>query len=126
MARKRSENNAVVSNGGASAKLLIANTTSASRKKHSVSRANAKSAITERENPAPEVAAAEGPSREEIARLWYAEEFRPVVRMLREADLIGSGTDAEAYQRVARERYRLMRTHEWNDEVIERLRREIR
>jgi len=64
--------------------------------------------------------------REEIARLWYAEEFRPVVRMLREADLIGSGTDAEAYQRVARERYRLMRTHEWNDEVIERLRREIR
>jgi len=64
--------------------------------------------------------------REEIARLWYAEEFRPVVRMLREADLIGSGTEAEAYQRVARERYRLMRTHEWNDEVIERLRREIR
>jgi len=64
--------------------------------------------------------------REEIARLWYAEEFRPVVRMLREADLIGSGTEAEAYQRVARERYRLMRTHEWNDEVIDRLRREIR
>jgi hypothetical protein len=28
--------------------------------------------------------------------------------------------------RVARERYRLMRTHEWSDEVIERLRREIR
>jgi hypothetical protein len=64
--------------------------------------------------------------REEIARLWYAEEFRPVVRMLRQADLIGSGTEAEAYQRVARERYRLMRTHEWNDEVIEQLRREIR
>jgi len=65
-------------------------------------------------------------NRGEIARLWYAEEYRPVVRMLREADLIGPGTDAEAYQRVARERYRLMRTHEWNDEVIERLRREIR
>jgi hypothetical protein len=64
--------------------------------------------------------------RHEIARLWYAEEYLPVVRMVREADLIGSGTDAEAYQRVARERYRLMRTHEWNDEVIERLRREIR
>jgi hypothetical protein len=64
--------------------------------------------------------------RAEIARLWYAEEFRPVVRMLREADLIGSGIEAEVYQRVARERYRLMRTHEWNDEVIERLRREIR
>jgi hypothetical protein len=64
--------------------------------------------------------------RHEIARLWYAEEYLPVVRMLHAADLIGSGTEAEAYQRVARERYRLMRTHEWSDEVIERLRREIR
>jgi hypothetical protein len=27
---------------------------------------------------------------------------------------------------VARERYRLMRTHEWNDEIIERLRKEVR
>ena len=49
-----------------------------------------------------------------------------MVAMMREADLIGRGTEAEAYLRVARERYRLMRTHEWNDEVIERLRREIR
>ena len=49
----------------------------------------------------------------------------PVLRMLRAADLIGSRTDAEAYLRVARERYRLMRTHDWNDEVIARLRREI-
>ena len=63
--------------------------------------------------------------REQAARHWFAEEFTPVVRMLRAADLIGSGTDAEAYQRVARERYRLMRTHEWNDEIIERLRREV-
>ncbi len=64
--------------------------------------------------------------RADIARLWFAEEYTPVVRMLRSADLIGSGTEAEAYQRVARERYRLMRTHEWSDEVIERLRREIK
>jgi hypothetical protein len=64
--------------------------------------------------------------RAEIARLWYAEEYLPVVRMLREADLVGHGTEAEAYQRVARERYRLIRTHEWNDEVIERLRRTIK
>ena len=27
--------------------------------------------------------------------------------------------------RIARERYRLMRTHEWNDEVIERLRAKL-
>ena len=64
--------------------------------------------------------------RADIARLWFASEYTPVVRMLRSADLIGSGTEAEAYMRVARERYRLMRTHEWSDEIIERLRREIR
>jgi hypothetical protein len=64
--------------------------------------------------------------RAEIAQHWFADEYRPVVRMLRSAELIGSGTEAEAYLRVARERYRLMRTHEWNDKVIERLRREIR
>jgi len=60
--------------------------------------------------------------RAEVARRWYAEEYTPVVRMLREADLLGTGTEAEAYLRVATERYRLMRTHEWNDEVIRRLR----
>jgi hypothetical protein len=63
-------------------------------------------------------------SRDDVARLWLNEEFRPVVRMLRESDLIGDGTPADAYQRVSDDRYRLMRTHEWNDEVIERLRRE--
>jgi hypothetical protein len=63
--------------------------------------------------------------REQIARRWFAEEFTPVVRMLHAADLIGSGTDAEAYRRVARERYRLIRSHEWSDEIIERLRREV-
>jgi hypothetical protein len=64
-------------------------------------------------------------NREQIAAHWFAEEFTPVVGMLRTADLIGSGTDAEAYQRVARERYRLIRTHDWSDGVIERLRREV-
>jgi hypothetical protein len=60
--------------------------------------------------------------RQEVARRWYTEEYGPVVRMLREAHLLGSGTDADGYLRVARERYRLMRTHDWNDEVIRRLR----
>jgi hypothetical protein len=64
--------------------------------------------------------------RSEIARRWFAEEYRPVVRMLRAAGMISSGTEAEAYQLVARERYRLIRTHEWNDEIIERLRRKVR
>lgn len=60
--------------------------------------------------------------REEIARRWFAEEYTPVVRMLREADLLDARTDAEAYLAVACERYRLIRTHEWTDAVIERLR----
>jgi hypothetical protein len=63
--------------------------------------------------------------RGDVAKLWLNDEFRPVVTMLREADLIGDGTDADAYMRVAYERYRLMRTHVWSDEVIERLRREL-
>ena len=65
-------------------------------------------------------------TRREVAESWLRDEFRPVVAMLRHADLIGDGTDADAYMRVAAERYRLMRTHEWNDEVIDRLRRELR
>jgi hypothetical protein len=65
-------------------------------------------------------------TREEVARVWLVDEFRPVVAMLREADLIGKGTAADAYMRVSSERYRLMRTHEWSDEVIEGLRRELR
>jgi hypothetical protein len=64
--------------------------------------------------------------REQVAQRWFAEEYTPVVRMLRAADLIGSGTEAEAYQRVARERYRLIRMHEWSDEVIERLRNQVK
>jgi len=63
--------------------------------------------------------------RSEVARRWLAEEFTPVVRMLRTAGLVGSCTDAEAYMRVASERYRLIRTHEWNDEVIGRLRAKL-
>jgi hypothetical protein len=65
--------------------------------------------------------------RAEVARRWFAEEFTPVVRMLKAAGLAdGDCTDAEAYIGIARERYRLMRTHEWNDAVIEELRRSLR
>ena len=46
--------------------------------------------------------------------------------MLREADLIWSGTEAEAYLRVAGLRYLLLRTHEWSDEVVERVRQSLR
>jgi hypothetical protein len=64
--------------------------------------------------------------RAEASRRWFTEEFTPVVRILHAADLVGDGTDAEAYLTIARERYRLIRTHEWNDEVIEELQRQFR
>ena len=60
--------------------------------------------------------------RRAVARQWYEREYKPVVAMLREAGMLGGGTEAEAYMRVANERYRLLRTHEWSEEVLARLR----
>ncbi|MFD6067259.1 MULTISPECIES: chromosome partitioning protein ParB [Amycolatopsis] len=64
--------------------------------------------------------------RATLAQRWFDEEFVPVVAMLRQADLIGSRTDAEAYLWVACERYRLIRTHRWDDEVFEAVRSQSR
>jgi hypothetical protein len=60
--------------------------------------------------------------RAEIAQRWHDEEFVPVVRMLRQAGLIETQTEASAYLWVACERYKLMRTHRWDDNVIETVR----
>ncbi|MEU3275267.1 chromosome partitioning protein ParB [Saccharomonospora sp. NPDC006951] len=60
--------------------------------------------------------------RTTVAARWYESEYVPVVAMLRQADLVGTRTEAEAYLWVAGERYRLIRTHRWDDEVIEALR----
>jgi hypothetical protein len=64
-------------------------------------------------------------TREQVARVWFEEEYVPVVEMLREADLLGKGTETEAYLRVAALRYLILRTHEWTDAVIEQLRAEL-
>ena len=64
--------------------------------------------------------------RPTAARLWFDEEYVPVVDMLREADMIGEDTEADAYLRVSNERYRLMRTHEWSEDVLERIRAQER
>jgi hypothetical protein len=62
--------------------------------------------------------------RAEVARRWFDDEYAPVSEMLRSGELIERGeTDAEAYMRVAGQRYLLLRTHEWSDDVLERLRR---
>jgi len=64
-------------------------------------------------------------TREQVAEAWYREEYEPVTEMMREAGLCGRGTETEAYARVVSLRYLLLRTHDWDDEVIERLREEL-
>ena len=65
-------------------------------------------------------------TRDEIARRWYEDEFCPVVEVLKDCEMIGDRTEAEAYLDVACERWRLLRTHAWSDEVWELLTRERR
>ncbi len=64
-------------------------------------------------------------TRDEVAETWFREEYEPVTAMMREAGLCGRGTETEAYIRVVSLRYLLLRTHAWNDEVIEQLRAEL-
>lgn len=61
-------------------------------------------------------------TRSEVAELWFREEYEPVVEMLREADLLGDGTETEAHMVISGLRYLLMRTHEWDESVVERIR----
>jgi hypothetical protein len=56
--------------------------------------------------------------RATVAGRWYDEEFQPVIRMLRQAALVEAQTEAKAYMSVACERYRMIRSHRWDDEVI--------
>jgi hypothetical protein len=67
---------------------------------------------------------AEYVDRPTAARMWFDEEYVPVVDMLRAADMIGAGTETEAYIRVVAHRYRMMRTHDWNEDILARLREE--
>ncbi len=62
-------------------------------------------------------------SRRDAAEAWLRDEYEPVVAMLREAELIPKNTtETEAYMKVAHLRYLILRTHEWDDDVLERLR----
>ena len=60
--------------------------------------------------------------REQIALRWFEDEYLPVLATLREADMLGDGTETEAYMRAVTLRYMLVRTHDWNDDVLARLR----
>jgi len=65
-------------------------------------------------------------NRERVAREWFEQEFEPVVAMLRDAGLVGKQTEAEVYARIVSLRYLLLRTHDWDPDVLERLRAELR
>ncbi|HVM28152.1 MAG TPA: chromosome partitioning protein ParB [Mycobacteriales bacterium] len=62
--------------------------------------------------------------RTAVALAWFTEEYEPVLSLLREAGLHpGDGAlDAQVYLQLARERYHVLRTHRWDDDVLERLR----
>ena len=61
--------------------------------------------------------------RREVATRWFEQEYVPVSDMLEEGGLTERGeTEAEAYMRLAGQRYLLLRTHEWSDDVVRRLR----
>ena len=62
-------------------------------------------------------------SREEVAEAWFREDYEPIVEALHEAEMIGSESETEVYLRVIGERYLLTRTHDWDKDVLDRLRR---
>ena len=64
-------------------------------------------------------------SRTEVAELWFIEEYEPVVEMMREADLLGDGTETEAHMVISGLRYELLRTHDWNEGVMDQIRESL-
>ena len=65
-------------------------------------------------------------SREEVAVAWFMEEYEPVLAVLLEANVGGKGTETERYMRVAMLRFLLLHTHDWTDDIVERLLGEVR
>src|SRR5581483_11556955 len=63
----------------------------------------------------------EGLDRRENAQLWFETEYEPIVSMLREAEVIGDQTETDAYLRFIAARYRLLRTHRWDEEVLQQV-----
>jgi hypothetical protein len=62
--------------------------------------------------------------RDEVAELWFREDYEPIVAALSEAGMLGEEeTETEAYLRIVGERYLLTRSHQWDESVLERLKR---
>jgi hypothetical protein len=63
--------------------------------------------------------------RRTAARLWFDEDYVPIADMVRDAGMIEAGeTETDAYMRIVGQRYHLMRTHDWSEEILARLREE--
>jgi hypothetical protein len=61
-------------------------------------------------------------SKTMMAQRWFDEEYTPVLEMIDEAGVRGADeTGADAYIRIAKERYRLLREHDWNRDVVKRV-----
>jgi len=59
-----------------------------------------------------------------MARRWFDEEYLPVLQLIADAGVKGEDeTDADAYIRVSGERYRLIREHLWNREIMDEIMR---
>jgi hypothetical protein len=65
-------------------------------------------------------------TREEVAEAWFREDYLPVVATLREAGLLNGANETDVYMRVVSDRYRLMRTHEWSEQILTELRPKLR
>jgi hypothetical protein len=65
--------------------------------------------------------------RRTAARLWFDEDYVPIADMVRDAGMVAADeTETDAYMRIVGQRYQLMRTHEWSEEILARLREETR
>ncbi len=61
--------------------------------------------------------------RTEVAHAWFRDEYEPAVALLRDAGLIRPDeTETDAYERLAEARYVLLRTHTWDEHVVDQLR----
>ncbi|MFS0886164.1 chromosome partitioning protein ParB [Aeromicrobium sp. 179-A 4D2 NHS] len=65
--------------------------------------------------------------KQEMARRWLEEEYVPVLELISDAGLRGEDeTEADAYMRVAGERYRLIREHLWDREIMNQIKGQAR
>jgi hypothetical protein len=64
-------------------------------------------------------------TREQAALAWYHDEYEPVVELLEEAGVARNGNKTDAYMAVVSLRYLLLRTHDWDENVLQALQIEM-